>query len=67
MVKLLVVMNCGTKIYKTGTFKDKESFKNYLGNLNMGNIKLVRFTDIYGTFVAVSPFSCLIECEDCKE
>ena len=67
MVKLLVVMHCGTKIYITETFKDKDNFKCCVKNVNLGNTKLISFTDIYGTFVTVSPANCVIECEDCKE
>lgn len=67
MVKLLVVMHCGTKIYKTETFKDKDNFKCCVKNVNLGNTKLISFTDIYGTFVTVSPVNCVIECENCKE
>ena len=67
MVKLLVVMNCGTKTYKTETFKDKDNFKYCVGNVDLGDTKLISFTDIYGTFVTVSPTNCVIECEEVVE
>ena len=67
MVRLLVVMHCGTKIYKTKTFKDKNEFECYMRSVDIGNIKLLIFTDIFGTFVTLSPTNCIIECEDCKE
>lgn len=62
MVRLLVVMHCGTKIYKTKTFKDKNEFE-----CCMRNTRLIVFTDTFGTFVALSPSNCIIECEDCEE
>lgn len=67
MVELLVVMNCGTSRYKTETFKDKKSFINAIDNVQVGNKKLICFTDKLGRFVAVSPTNCVIECQDCKE
>lgn len=67
MVKLLVVMHCGTKIYKTNTFKDKNEFECCMRNVDLGHTRLIVFTDTFGTFVALSPTNCVIECEDCKE
>lgn len=67
MVRLLVVMHCGTKIYKTKTFKDKNEFECCVGSVNLGHMKLISFTDTFGTFVVLSPTNCVIECEDCKE
>lgn len=67
MVRLLVVMHCGTKIYKTKTFKDKNEFEWCVRSIDLGNMKLISFTDTFGTFVALSPTNCVIECEDCKE
>ena len=67
MVRLLVVMHCGTKIYKTKTFKDKNEFEGCVRSIDLGNMKLISFTDTFGTFVALSPTNCVIECEDCKE
>ena len=67
MVRLLVVMHCGTKIYKTKTFKDKNEFECCIRSIDAENTKLLIFTDIFGTFVALSPTNCVIECEDCKE
>ena len=67
MVRLLVVMHCGTKIYKTKTFKDKNEFECCIRNIDAEKTKLLIFTDIFRTFVALSPTNCVIECEDCKE
>lgn len=67
MVRLLVVMHCGTKIYKTKTFKDKNEFECCVSSVDLGNMKLISFTDTFGTFVVLSPTNCVIECEDCKE
>lgn len=67
MVRLLVVMYCGTKIYKTKTFKDKNDFECCVGSVDLGHSKLISFTDTFGTFVVLSPTNCVIECEDCKE
>lgn len=67
MVRLLVAMHCGTKIYKTKTFKDKNEFECYMRNVDLGNTRLIIFTDTFGTFVSLSPFNCGIECEDCEE
>lgn len=67
MVRLLVVMHCGTKIYKTKTFKDKNEFECCAMSVDSGNMKLISFTDTFGTFVVLSPTNCVIECEDCKE
>lgn len=67
MVRLLVVMHCGTKIYKTKTFKDKNEFECCMRNIDTGNTKLLIFTDTFGTFVTLSPTNCVVECEDCKE
>nr|DAV10326.1 MAG TPA: hypothetical protein [Caudoviricetes sp.] len=72
MVRLLVVMHCGTKIYKTKTyktktFKDKNEFECCMRNVDLGNTRLIVFTDTFGTFVALSPSNCIIECEDCEE
>lgn len=67
MVRLLVVMHCGTKIYNTKTFKDKNEFECCIRNIDTGNTKLLIFTDTFGTFVTLSPTNCVIECEDCKE
>lgn len=67
MVRLLVVMHCGTKIYKTKTFKDKNEFECCVRSIDLGNMKLISFTDTFGKFVALSPTNCVIECEDCKE
>lgn len=67
MVKLLAVMHCGTKIYKTKTFKDKNEFEYCVGNVDLGNIKLISFTDTFGTFVVLSPTNCVIECEEVVE
>lgn len=67
MVRLLVVMHCGTKIYKTKTFKDKNEFECCIRSIDAENTKLLIFTDAFGTFVALSPTNCVIECEDCKE
>lgn len=65
MVELLVVMNCGTARYKTETFKDKEAFINAIGNVQVGNTKLICFTDKLGRYIVVSPTNCVIECNDC--
>ena len=51
MVRLLVVMHCGTKIYKTKTFENKDEFECCVGNVDLGNTKLISFTDTFGTFV----------------
>lgn len=67
MVRLLVVMHCGTKIYKTKTFENKDEFECCVGNVDLGNTKLISFTDTFGTFVVLSPTNCVIECEDCEE
>lgn len=67
MVRLLVVMKCGTKIYKTKEFKNKIDFKERMNAFIVGYDGLLSFTDIYGTFVMLSPTNCLIECEDCEE
>lgn len=67
MVRLLVVMHCGTKIYDTKTFENKDDFKRYVRSVDSGNTKLISFTDTFGTFVVLSPTNCVIECEDCKE
>lgn len=64
MVKLLVVASCGTATYKTETYENKEDFKKDIENVNNGYYKLITFTDEFGKFVAVSPFNCVIECED---
>ena len=65
MVELLVVMNCGTSTYKTETFKDKYDFINAISNVQIGNTKLICFTDKRGRYVAISPTNCVIECNDC--
>lgn len=67
MVELLVVMNCGTSRYKTETFEDKKAFINAIDNVQVGNTKLIGFTDKLGRYIAVSPTNCVIECQDCKE
>lgn len=67
MVELLVVMNCGTSRYKTETFEDKKAFINAIDNVQVGNTKLIYFTDKLGRYIAVSPTNCVIECQDCKE
>lgn len=67
MVRLLVVMHRGTKIYKTKTLKNKNEFGYCVENVNLGNRKLISFIDIFGTFVVLAPTSCVIECEDCEE
>lgn len=65
MVELLVVMHCGTATYKTETFKDKKDFMNAINNVQIGNTKLICFTDKLGRYIVVSPTSCVIECIDC--
>lgn len=67
MVELLVVMNCGTSRYKTETFEDKKDFIKAINNVQIGNTKLICFTDKLGRYIAVSPTNCVIECQDCKE
>lgn len=67
MVELLVVMHCGTSRYKTETFKDKKAFIDAINNIQVGNTKLICFTDKLGRYIAVSPANCVIECTDCKE
>jgi hypothetical protein len=65
MVELLVVMDCGTATYKTETFKDKDDFIKAINNVQIGNAKLICFTDKLGKYVAVPPTNCVIECNDC--
>lgn len=64
MVELLVVMSCGTSRYKTETFEDKKAFINAIDNVQVGNTKLICFTDKLGRYVAVSPTNCVIECNE---
>ena len=64
MVKLLVVASCGTATYKTETYENKENFKRVIADIENGYYKLITFTDEFGKFVSVSPFNCVIECED---
>ena len=64
MVELLVVMNCGTSTYITETFKDKKAFIDAIDNVQVGNTKLICFTDKQGRYIAVSPTNCVIECEE---
>ena len=66
MVELVVVMNCGTGTYKTETFKDKKHFINAIDNIQVGNTKLICFTDQRGRYIAVSPANCVIECTELK-
>lgn len=65
MVELLVVMHCGTATYKTETFKDKKDFMNAVRNVQVGNIKLICFTDEQEKYIVISPTNCVIECTDC--
>lgn len=67
MVELLVVMNCGTNRYRTETFKDKKAFIDAIDNVQVGNTKLICFTDELERYIAVSPANCVIECEEVEE
>jgi len=65
MVELLVVMNCGTATYKTETFENKKAFIDAINNVQVGNTKLICFTDKLGRYIVASPANCVIECSDC--
>lgn len=52
---------------KQKPFEDKKAFINAIDNVQVGNTKLICFTDKLGRYIAVSPTNCVIECQDCKE
>lgn len=45
MVKLTIVMNCGTGTYETKTFEDKKAFERAIQNVQLDYEKLICFTD----------------------
>lgn len=66
MVELTVVMNCGTATYETETFEDKKDFERAIRNVQIGNERLICFTDKLGRFISVSPVNCVISCRELK-
>ena len=52
---------------KQKLLKIKKAFINAIDNVQVGNTKLICFTDKLGRYIAVSPTNCVIECQDCKE
>ncbi len=65
MVELVVVTNCGNKIYKTNSFKDKHEFELAISDIQAGKEKVIFFVDRQGKYVSISPTNCVIECTDC--
>lgn len=44
--------------------KIKKAFINAIDNVQVGNTKLICFTDKLGRYIAVSPTNCVIECNE---
>lgn len=66
MVRITIVMNCGTGTYETDTFEDKKAFERAMRSVQIGNETVITFTDKLKRFISVSPTNCIIECTELK-